>query len=449
MSLFRRKKTRKNDEVQKQEMLKAFQSYLIGGGSVLWYSFNAEDFIKNGYTSNADIYSIIKKIVDKANVATPYIYVDKEGVKSKKYLTTKYFRDTPIGAAKHRLEVHKALDFADENLDLVKLLKNPNEQQTWREFITLVRVFYFVQGEAFIYREAGDDDCALSLHVIPAHRMTPFIDNGNLVGWRVYLFNGQYRDFVYDDMKAILHMKMPNPLFDDKFSHFRGLSPLVAGLKYLKLDDVAIESWVKSVENEGAKGLISPNHPNPELWLTPDQVDKTQDTVDKKIHGTDNKNKIVVSAMPLQYTQIGLSPDALNIINGIQHAGYKLCDLWGVPATLFDPNPTYQNMKAASERFVKEVILPYLSAEEDKLNSWLVEPFRRRDNKNYVIDYDLSSYDELRLSVDQTEAFLRTHTINEVRVMLGSDELEEEYANQVFVQQGLVPLSDFDIDLQI
>ena len=106
-------------------------------------------------------------------------------------------------------------------------------------------------------------------------------------------------------------------------------------------------------------------------------------------------------------------------------------------------------MKAASERFVKEVILPYLSAEEDKLNSWLVEPFRRRDNKNYVIDYDLSSYEELRLSVDQTEAFLRTHTINEVRVMLGSDELEEEYANQVFVQQGLVPLSDFGIDLQI
>jgi HK97 family phage portal protein len=449
MSLFRRKKTNKNDEVRKQEIMKALQSYLIGGGAVLWYSFDAEDFITNGYTSNADIYSIIKKIVDKANVATPYVYIDKEGVKSKNYLTTKYFRDTPIGAAKHRLEIKKALDFADENLDLVNLLKNPNEVQTWREFITLVRVFYFVQGEAFIYREAGDDDCALSLQVIPAQQVLPFIDDGNLVGWRINLMDGRYRDFVGEDMKYILHMKMPNPLYDNKYSQFRGLSPLAAGLKYLKLDDAAIESWVKSVENEGAKGLISPNHPNPDLWLTPDQVDKTQDTVDKKIHGADNKNKIVVSAMPLQYTQIGLSPDALNIVNGIQHAGYKLCDLWGVPATLFDPNPTYQNMKAASERFVKEVILPYLSAEEDKLNSWLVEPFRKRDKRNYLIDYDLSAYEELRLSVEDTDMFLKTHTINEVRVMLGSDELDEEYANQVFVQQGLVPLSDFDIDIQI
>jgi hypothetical protein len=34
--------------------------------------------------------------------------------------------------------------------------------------------------------------------------------------------------------------------------------------------------------------------------------------------------------------------------------------------------------------------------------------------------------------------------------MLGSDELDEEYANQVFVQQGMVPLSDYSVeDIQI
>ena len=445
MGLFTRKK--KTDNVQK---LQTFYASVIGSNPVVWYSYNAEDFVKNGYTSNAEIYSIVKKIIDKANVATPYLYVDKQGVKSKRYLTTKGSRDTAFGAAEHRLEIHKALDYAPDNLDLSMLLKNPNADQTWREFITLVRIFYFVQGEAFIYREAGDDNCALSLHVIPAHLMNMHIDNGKLVGWRMNLLNGQFRDFLGDDMNDILHMKMPNPMFDGKYSQFRGLSPLLAGLKYLKLDDTAIESWVKSVENEGAKGLISPNHPNPELWLTPDQVDKTQATVETKIHGSDNRNKIVVSAMPLQYTHIGLSPDALNIIQGLDHAGYKLCDLWGVPATLFDPNPTYQNMKAASERFVKEVILPYLSSEEDKLNSWLVEPFKVRDKKNYVIDYDLSSYEELRLTSDQTDAYLKTHTINEVRVMLGSDELEDEYANQVFVQQGMVPLSDYSVeDIQI
>lgn len=445
MSFFKRKK-----KTDTQKFIREFYTKLIGNNPVVLYNYTLEDYVKRGYSQNDEIYSIIKKITDKANVATPYVYIDKEGVKSKQLDTTRKMRTNAYGAARHRLEVKKALDFAPINNDLSKLIVNPNEMQTWRDFITLVRIFYFVQGEAFIYREAGDDDCALSLHVVPAHLVRSIVDNGILVGWQVDLMNGQVRNFVGDDMKAMLHFKMPNPVFNSDYTHLRGMSPLLAGLKYLQLNEDSLMAWMKSVENEGAKGLISPNHPNPELWLTPEQVDKTQATVEAKIHGYDNRNKLVVSAMPLQYTHIGLSPDALNIVKGLQHSGYKLCNLWGVPPELFNPDPTYQNQKEASIRLVTEVVLPYLNIEEDKLNSWLVEPFRKRDNRNYLIDYDLSAYEELRLSVEDTDMFLKTHTINEVRVMLGSDELDEEYANQVFVQQGLVPLSDYNVeDIQI
>ena len=47
------------------------------------------------------------------------------------------------------------------------------------------------------------------------------------------------------------------------------------------------------------------------------------------MHGSDNRNKIVVSGMPLQYASIGLSPDALNIVSGLEHSSSKLCALWG------------------------------------------------------------------------------------------------------------------------
>jgi phage portal protein BeeE len=421
-------------------------SYFVGGAPVVVYDYDREDFVKKGYAGNAEVYSIIKKITDKSSVATPYVYIDKEGVKSHRLATTKSMRDTPEGAARHRMEVSKALTYAPETLDLTKLLVNPSPNQTWRELSALLDIFYFAQGEAFLYRDSGDDNCALEVNIAPAHLMTAIVDGGKLVGWQLDLMNGYYRTWMYEEMKDVMHLKMANPLFDNKFTHFRGLSPLTAGLKYLQLDDSAILSWIKSVENEGAKGLISPNHPNPELWLTPDQVTSTETKVSEKIQGAENKNKIVVSGMPLQYTHIGLSPDALNIIEGLKFAKVNLCDLWGVPADLFNPDPTYANQNEAGKRFIKEVILPYLSAKEDKLNSWLVEPFRKRDKRNYLIDYDISAYEELRLSVDQTDALLKTHTINEVRVMLGSDELSEEYANQVFIAQGQIPLSDYDVN---
>lgn len=432
-------------KISTSELVAKAMTYFVGNSPVIFYNFNTEDYIKSGYAANAEVYSIIKKITDKCNVAEPYIYIDKEGVKSKNTRTTKNNKGNPLGFAKHKLAVKATLDYADNDSDISQIIKNPNEDETWRELMTLLRIFYFVQGEAFLYRECGDDGCALSVHIAAPHLMTPFLTDGKITGWQLNLQNGKYRNFLGDDMIDVFCLKMSNPLFDSSYSNLRGMSPLLAGLKYLKLNDEGVHSWLKSIENEGAKGIISPNHSTPDMWLTPDQVDLVTQKIEEKIHGNDNKNKVAVSGMPLTYNPIGLSPDALSIVSGLDKSQTKLCDLWNVPSVLFDPNPTYQNQQTAAKRFITDTIIPYLNIEEDKLNKWLIEPFRIRDKKNYVLDYDLSAFEELRLSVDQTDALLKTHTINEVRVMLGSDELDEEYANQVFITQGLVPLSDYSI----
>jgi HK97 family phage portal protein len=413
----------------------------VNSNPIVLYNYSDVDFLEKGYASNLDVFKIINKINSKCNVATPYIYIDNSGVKSYK----KNIKDS-IDYGNYRLRVNKYLDFAPENLDLTELIKNPNDSQTWNEFITLIRIFYLVQGEAFIYRNAGDNNCAISLHCVPAHMVKTIVKGGVLHGWAVITESGEKREFTGEDINDILHLKMPNPIYKN-YKNFRGMSPLLAGLKYLQQNDKGILSWVKSLENEGAKGIVSPNHPNPQLWLTPDQVIETQKAVEEKIHGSDNKNKIAVSGMPLQYTQIGLSPDALNIVEAIKFSGNQLADLWGVPAAIFESNPTYQNQKTASERLVKEVVLPQLKTEEDKFNSWLVKPFSKRDNKNYVFDYDLSDYEELRINLEDVENLLKTHTINEVRIMQGSDEIENEYADEIFIPTGMVPLSDYNIDI--
>ena len=67
----------------------------------------------------------------------------------------------------------------------------------------------------------------------------------------------------------------------------------------MQLDDKAQEAWIKSVENEGAKGIISPNHNNPEAWLTPEQVTLTDKSIKDKIEGVGNRGRVVVSGMPL------------------------------------------------------------------------------------------------------------------------------------------------------
>src|SRR5690606_28604872 len=282
-------------------------------------------------------------------------------------------------------------------------IEQPNDNQSWNELIELMRIFYFVQGEAFLFRETSEDsDIALSLHVVPANLMEPVFGgtmDSPITGWKLNLLTGTGSIRMLD-AKDVFQIKMANPEYDAMGGQLRGMSPLQAGQKYLQLDDTAVKAWLNSTINEGAKGLISPNHADPKLWLKPDQVDSLQESIETKIHGAENKNKIVASAMPLQYTAIGLSPQALAILDCLNYSNVQLCDLWGVPPVLFDPNPTYQNMKEAKERFVNEVIIPYLNKEEEALNRWLVQPFIKRDKRNYVLDYDTSVYDELKLDLE-------------------------------------------------
>ena len=420
---------------------------LLNDTGVVFYDYNAEDFIEKGYQGNADVYKIIRKIVDKCANAETYLYTDNEDKKSLKY--KQYTKSTTaIDNAKGKIYRAKALDFVTGENDLLKLMDMPNSYQTWGEMIELFRIFYFVQGEAFLYRETAlESDIALTLHVAPANLMTPVYsdDSDNIIkAWKLRLTGGYLREL---DAKDVLQLKMSNPMFTEDGKQLRGQSPLLAGLKYLQLNDKGLEAWVKSVENEGAKGIISPNHADPNLWLTPEQVASTEERVQEKLHGVENRNKVVVSGMPLQFTQIGLSPNALSLIEALNHAKVNLCDLWGVPATLFEPNPTYQNQQTAAKRFVSDVVIPYLKKEDEALNRWLVEPFVRRDNKKYVIDTDTSTFEELKMTLEEINALSAYLTINEIRIMQGWDEIESEYADEIFIDTNKIPISDYEVQV--
>ncbi len=434
------------------ELLEVLYSRLIQNRDLVLYNFDPKknDFIVKGYGQNAEVYKIVNKIVTKCNAIETILYNDtgeKSALNYKKYLKSA----VPINAAKGRIYRAKALEYIeDEDNDLLQLLKKPNNYQSWLEIWELFRIFYFVQGEAFLYRETAlDSDIALSLHVAPANLMTPIFsdDPQNIIkGWKLKMHGGVKRTL---DAEDVFHLKMTNPIFTEDGEQLRGLSPLVAGLKYLQLDDKSIEAWIKSIENEGAKGIISPNTSNPDFWLQPEQVKLLDKEIDERIAGVKNKNKIVASSMPLQYTQIGLSPDALSVIQALEHSQVNLCDLWNVPATLFDPNPTYQNQKEAGLQFVTNVIIPYLEKEEQKLNDWLVKPFSERDNKNYYIDNDTSQFEELAISLDERQSLAKILTLNEMRIIEGYDTIDNPYADEVFIEPGRVPLSDMNINFDL
>lgn len=416
---------------------------------IVWYdNAQAEVFVNRGYRGNANVYAIVRKIGDKNKIAPLLVYTEKSG----KNLTTKYKKFKYSGNSDtHTQSIamrSKALEFA-EDTDLGKLLQNPNPHQTWSEFMDDVSGFYNTCGEAFIYGVGPGEDSKnfgkyTELYAMPSHLVT--IVAGDIMnpvkGYKLRI--GDVTKEIPE--KDVCHIKMFNPYWTVTGDQLRGQSPLLAGLKHLKRNDVGLYSSSKLLENRGAETIVSPNHPDSKYWLNPTQVTATEQALGEKINGPANKGKTVVSGMPLQAIQLGLSPQALQIIESMNDDVTTLCSLWGIdPILLGRGTGTYSNQEQARKALVTDITIPFLNMIEQKLMQWLVPAYSKSDKKDYIIDFDTTVYPELQSDMKLIkEVYLDSQvlTIDEKRVMINFDERGTPDADVILVDAGKVPLAD-------
>ena len=436
---------------QENNLLNQIVFPYLNNNLVVWFdSQNSKEFIDKGYRANATVYAIVKKIMDKASAAPLLVYEETQKSKTGKYKAFKYSGKSENHAFSNLMR--KSLVYNDNN-QLAQLLKKPNPYQTQSEFFAELNGFYNVCGECFIYGVGPGDDSKdygkyTQLYSLPSHLVT--VVQGDWMnpvhGYKLMIGN-QEIELPKED---VLHIKMWNPNWTIQGDQLRGQSPLLAGMKTLKSSDTGITAKVKSQQNEGAKGIVSPNHNDPKMWLNPQQRQETEQVVDRKMNGIDNLHKVIVSGMPLQYTQIGLSPQAMQIIEGLNYDAKTLCSIYNIsPILLGLTDGTYANQEGAMKGLVTDVCLPWLQLLEEKLTCWLVEKYNRIDKTRFVIDFDTTVYPELQMDLKVLkEVYGDAYQItpNEYRAMLNMEESTADGMNDNWIPGGLTRMSDYQND---
>ena len=92
--------------------------------------------------------------------------------------------------------------------------------------------------------------------------MTPVFsdDPQNIIkGWKLNMHGGVKRTL---NVEVFFIAKMTKAQFSRRW--WLRPSPLGYGKACLQLDDRSIEAWIKSIENEGAKGNYFTEHSNPD-----------------------------------------------------------------------------------------------------------------------------------------------------------------------------------------
>ena len=424
---------------------KAIYNWL--GESIVWNSENDDSYITEGYRKNSTIYSLINLITKAATTIPFQIYEVKSENDYKRYkaLTSGTIDSTTINKAS-LLQKKSLIELSDT--DLHELLERPNPSQSYNSFITEVISFGKLTGNRYIYGigpESGPKIGKISeMYVMPSQAME--IVSGGIMQ-PVSKYKLEYNGTFEIPASEICHIKDFNPYYDGTGSHLYGQSPLRAGLRSLTTNNEAVQTGVKYLQNQTARGLLM----SEEGDLNEVQAQQLKDKFRKQFQGSDNAGDVIITPKKLSWVNFGLNAADISLIEQYNASVKDLCNIYNVPVQLLNntDSSSYNNMREAKKALYQNAVIPELLKIKDELNRWLAPKYGNK----LCIEFDFTVIPELQEEADKVVDQLAKAwwiTPNEKRSVMsyGVDE-ENETLNDYFVPANLIPVKANEIDAPI
>ena len=432
----------KNTQQTAKEYNQAIYNWL--GESIVWNPENDDTYINQGYRKNATVYSIVNLITKAASTVPICVYekVNDNDLKRYKAITSGTF-DASILHKANMLRKNALVELQDTELH--KLLERPNPAQSYASWISEIVAFGKLTGNRYIYGigpDTGDNVGKFKeLYVMPSQIME--VVSGGIMepvkGYRIE-YNGSYE--IEADLMC--HIKDFNPYYDGTGSHLYGQSPLKAGLRSMTTNNEAVETGVKYLQNQTARGVLMSDEGD----LNEVQAQQLKDKFRTTYQGSNNAGDIVITPKKLSWVNFGLAASDISLIEQYNASIKDLCNIYSVPSQLLnnDKSSTYNNMKEAKKALYQNAVIPELLKIRDELNRWLAPKF----GEKIYIDFDFSVIPELQEEMDKVVDQVSKAwwlTPNEKRAAMSYAEEENEALNDFYVPANLIPVNKDDIEL--
>jgi HK97 family phage portal protein len=433
----------KNAQQTSEQYNRAIYNWL--GESIVWNPENDNSYITEGYRKNATIYSLVN-IITKAATTIPfqvYEIQNQNDYKRYKAITSGTFDSNVM----HKAELYKNRSLVElDSTPLHKLLDRPNPAQSYASWLTELIAFGKLTGNRYIYGISPDTGMNAGkyteLYVMPSQIME-IVSGGIMQPVQKYKieYNGTYEI----PAKDICHIKDFNPYYDGTGSHLYGQSPLRAGLRMLTTNNEAVQTGVKYLQNQTARGILM----SEEGDLNEVQAQQLKDKFRQQHQGANNAGDVIITPKKLSWVNFGLKASDVSLIEQYNASVKDLCNIYNVPVQLLNntDSSTYNNMKEAKKALYQNAVIPELVKVRDELNRWLAPQY----GPNICIEFDFSMIPEMSEDTDKVVDQLSKAwwiTPNEKREMMsyGIDE-ENEQLNDYFIPANLIPMKAAEMDM--
>ena len=425
-----------------KEYNRAIYNYL--GESVVWNPENDSTYIDEGYRKNATIYSLVN-IITKASSTIPFMIYEKVNESElKKYKAmTSGMIDGGILHKANMIRKHALVEL--EHTELHDLLERPNPAQSYASWMSEIVAYGKLTGNRYIYGlspETGENASKYKeLYVMPS-QIIEIISGGIMQPVKEYKveYNGNYSIAA----ENICHIKDFNPYYDGTGSHLYGQSPLKAGLRSLTTNNEAVQTGVKYLQNQTARGVLMSDEGD----LNEVQAQQLKDKFRSNFQGSGNAGDVIITPKKLSWVNFGLNASDLSLIEQYNASIKDLCNIYNVPVQLLNntESSTYNNMKEAKKALYQNCVIPEMLKIRDELNRWLVPMY----GDKLFLDFDFSVIPELQEEMDKVvDQMSKAWWIspNEKRASMSYGEEENEAMNEFYIPANLLPISDSNIEM--
>ena len=428
---------------QTSESYNRFIYDVLGTNPISNNQYN-QDYIDKGYKFNPTIYSLIQ-LISKSAITVPYkIYqkLDESAVKEYKGLLSDGLNEESV--FKSRL-MRKHIFEEVEHSALGKLLERPNPAQSFSVFLQELISFGKLTGNRYVYGiapENGENAGVYSqLYNLPAHLIEIKSDGiFKPVSKYTMIYNKNKYDLTAEE---VLHIADFNPDYQGDGSHLYGQSPIEAGMRVLTTANEAVETNLKFLHNQSARGMLSPE----DETITPTQAQQLKDALRRNYQGSKSANDIMITGKKFSWTNFGLSTSDLQLLESYNATIKDLCNLYGVPVQLLNntESTTYDNYRIARKVLFTNAIIPELNKIRDEFNRWLVPQY----GENLYFDFDYSAIPELmpeqkQLIDNLSKSYWLTSNEKREASGYGIDE-DNDIMNEYLVPAQFMPISDLDV----
>ncbi len=298
---------------------------------------------------------------------------------------------------------------------LANLLKRPNKDQPWSEFIENIGNYLLMSGNAYVFLNYGEEgDHPSAMHLLRPDRVK--IKINQVTGEREYEYGQNIINEYYGvyDKKQVLHFKFFNPL-DDIY----GLSPIEAAAGAIDQHNAVSAHNLALLQNGGRPSgcLIFKNKD----YMTQEQKQSLRENIKKSYEGAVNAGRTMVLEGDFEWKEMGLSPKDLDFVTGKIISSREIAQAFGVPPMLvgISGDTTFSNYREARYHLWEDTILPLLDSILNRLNDEVIPQSKKGELKIEYNEDDIHALSLKRESVWKRISDADFLTINEKRQALG------------------------------